>query len=87
MLIPTIHLNGTSKEALLTSLCDAIDAVHVASHKLAAACPNSRDYYPQGSDAIGSALSEHDARMDKLKSVVFELEQIALAIDSRSLKP
>ena len=34
--IPTIHLNGTSREALLQGYRDAIDALREAERKLAA---------------------------------------------------
>ena len=65
--IPTIHMNGTSKKALLTDYCDAIDALHEAGRKLAATCPNGRDYYTQGNTALGAALNQHENRMNKLR--------------------
>jgi hypothetical protein len=76
LMIPTVHLNGTSKQALLDQLGDAIDAVHEAGRKLAAACPNGRDYYTQGSGATLLAVAQHEARMAKLKDVATELETI-----------
>ena len=75
--IPTIHLNGTSKESLVESLCEAIHAIHEAGRALAQTCPNGRDYYPQGNTAIQWALDQHEARMNKLREVATELEQIA----------
>ena len=77
MMLPTIHFNGTSKEALLEGYCEAINAIVEAGRKLAAAAPNGRDYYPQGPKAIQTALDEHDARANKLREVIIELEQIA----------
>jgi hypothetical protein len=79
-MIPTIHSNGTSKQSLLDGYCDAIDALHAAGSKLAAAYPNGRDYYVQDGDAIGAAMKQHEARLAKLKEVIGELEAIALAI-------
>jgi len=78
--VPTIHLNGTSKHALLEQLCEAINAIHEAGKKLAAAYPNGRDFYLQGPNAIVVALRQHDARMQKLKDVATELETIAEAL-------
>lgn len=78
--VPTIHMNGTSKNALLEQYCDAITALHDAGRKLAAAAPNGRDYYVQGGDAIRRAMDQHDARMRKLREIINELEKIAEAL-------
>jgi hypothetical protein len=75
--IPTIHVNGTSRDSLLEDFCAAIDAIHDAGRKLARATPNGRDYYTQGPAAILSAMAQHEARMAKLKSIAAELEDIA----------
>lgn len=77
LMIPTVHLNGTSKDALVEQLCAAIYSVHEAGRKLAAACPNGRDYYTQDGNAIGKALAQHEARMTKLRDVAAELTVIA----------
>jgi hypothetical protein len=78
--IPTVHLNGTSREQLLEGLSDAIHAMHEAGRALAKAAPNARDYYVQGAGAINTALNQHEARMTKLREVIRELEQIVFAI-------
>ena len=78
--IPTIHLNGTSKEALLEGYCDAIDAIHEAGRKLAAAYPNARDYYIQGPETTSRAMDQHQARLKKLQEVADELATILDAI-------
>jgi hypothetical protein len=75
--LPTIHLNGTSKAALLDGYLDAVSAVFAATEALSEAAPNARDYYPQGDDAFKQAQDEHNARMMKLNSVLFELQQLA----------
>jgi hypothetical protein len=79
--IPTVHLNGTAKADLINGYCEAIEALHDAGRKLAAAYPNGRDYYPQGGDAINVAMRQHEARMTKLKEIIGELEAIAMQID------
>ena len=81
MMIPTIHMNGTSKEALVEALSEAYRAVNEAGRKLAEAYPNGRDYYPQGAGAINTAMKEHESRMERLRSVAKELEEIVVAID------
>ena len=78
--IPTVHMNGTSREALVEGLCEAVHALHEAGRKLAAAAPNGRDYYVQGSAATGVAMDQHEARMNKLREIITELETIAEAI-------
>jgi len=79
-IVPTVHLNGTSRDALVDQLRAAIEAIHAAESKLTAAAPHGRDYYPQGSDAIRVAQQEHAARLTKLQEIERELTQIALAI-------
>jgi hypothetical protein len=82
-MVPTVHLNGTSREMLVDQLSDAAQAVHAAGRELALATPNGRDFYPQGPAAIGRALAEHNDRMLRLQSVARELEEIAQAVDVR----
>lgn len=45
MMKPTVHLNGTSGEALLEQITDASNAISTAIDGLANASPNARDYY------------------------------------------
>jgi len=80
MRVPTIHLNGTSKERLLEALEEAYQAITAAQLKLSEAAPNGRDYYPQGPDVILEAVHEHNARVQKLEDVKKEIEHICEAI-------
>ncbi len=80
LMIPTIHMNGTSREALLDAILEAVHALHKAGRKLAATSPNGRDYYPQGNAATSMAMDQHEARMNKLREVISELETIGEAI-------
>ena len=68
MMIPTVHLNGTGKAALVDGIEAAHRAVAAALDALAEAAPNGRDYYPQGSDAIGRAIAEQDRKSTRLNS-------------------
>ena len=81
MMIPTIHLNGTSKESIVGDLCEANHAIHEAGRLLAKCYPNGRDYYTQGPEAIEAAMREHEGRMERLRSVANELLAIVEAID------
>jgi hypothetical protein len=80
LMVPTVHMNGTARADLQQQLADAIDAVHATGKALAKACPNGRDYYPQGSGAINTALDQHEHRMGLLKEVVTELETMLEAV-------
>lgn len=80
--VPTIHLNGTSKESLVTGLCDAAHAIQIAITALGQAAPNGRDYYPQDMRALQKAQDQHNARVLRLRSVYAELMEIAEAIDT-----
>ena len=55
MTLPTIHLNGTDPKTLLGDAINAMDALRTAIEALDKTAPNGRDYYPQGSDALGLA--------------------------------
>ena len=44
--------------------------------ELADFAPNGRDYYPQGSDATAQAGREHQARVDRVRSVLAEIEEL-----------
>lgn len=78
--VPTVHLNGTSKDQLLAQLCDAGDALRSAITALANASPNARDYYPQGNSACRLAADQHASRMQRLESVLDELTEIQCAL-------
>jgi hypothetical protein len=79
--LPTVHLNGTSRDELQRQIFFAITAIENAIRKLNNAAPNGRDYYPQGQNAWGKANDQHVARVGKLVAVVDELEAIATALE------
>ena len=79
--VPSVHLNGTSREELLRQVQNAGQAVFQARDALAKASPNARDYYPQGEHAYPAARAEHDRRAMVLLEVEEELLQLAEAID------
>ena len=81
MRAPTIHLNGTSPQALFDAAVAAREAVEAAVVKLRAVYPNGRDYYPQGPHAIGQAEDEFIALERKLLDVSEDLSVLAFEID------
>ena len=82
MMIPTIHLNGTSRIALLAAHMEAGRKLRAAIDALRETAPHGRDYYPQGNGAISVAMREYQSRLDRLQGVLKELQDIAEAIDA-----
>jgi hypothetical protein len=72
-MIPTVHLNGTSREELCLQLQRADDALLAAYEALSATAPHGRDYYPQGEDAIVKATAEHRSRLRRLIEIIDEI--------------
>lgn len=83
MTLPTIHLNGTSKQSLIDGYCDAYDALNNAYEVLKQTAPNGRDFYPQGPEAFKAADNEHMARLRKIDEVLKELQTLSMAIDEQ----
>lgn len=81
MMVPTIHLNGTSHYELLAQHCTALDAIDRAIGAVQKAAPNGRDFYPQGQDAILTAIREHKSRLDRLQVLRKEVYDLAFAIN------
>ncbi len=81
MQLPTIHSNGTSKGSLVVALSEASNALNIAYEKLKQTAPNGRDYYPQGSVAMNTAINEHQDRMKRLDEIKGEIDALTIAID------
>ena len=86
MMIPTIHLNGTSATWLLEELADASTALGTAIDALRQVTVHGRDYYPQGDHAYPQARAEHDARLNALTAVQQDLQAMYLEIETRNRK-
>jgi hypothetical protein len=80
MITPTIHANGTSRAVLLQQCLDACAGIDAACMAMAQARPHGCDYYPQGDDAIAAAEDEWLARIERLRAVRREMEELANAI-------
>lgn len=81
VMIPTLHLNGTSGEVLRHQHRTAIEALRRALDALCEAAPNGRDYYVQGDEAGRKAQRKHEARVASLRRVRAELETITRGIE------
>lgn len=84
MMVPTIHLNGTSREHLSGQARRAAQAVIDAIDAICDAAPNGRDYYVQGDAAFEAARREHLARIERLESVKAELVALWEAIEEQA---
>jgi hypothetical protein len=82
LILPTVHLNGTSKEQLFEDLFNALDAIRVAQEAIQKTAPNGRDYYPQSGNALQQALAQHASRIRALDTVYDELHAIAEHVQS-----
>jgi hypothetical protein len=79
-LVPTVHINGTSRDALVEQNESARNAVRVAINALEAAQPNARDYYPQGDGAFRAAMAQHTERLTLLGGILEGLNEISYAL-------
>jgi hypothetical protein len=80
MMIPTIHLSGTSADELFRQVAEAGGALRRALDAMTAAEPHGRDYYPQGPAALPAALREHRNRIELVRAILAEYQQLAEAI-------
>lgn len=81
IIVPTVHLNGTSGESLLEQL-HAIDvALDAALTALAKATPHDRDYYVQADpDAGPRARLAHQDRVARIEAVQAEIMALRLGV-------
>ena len=82
---PVIHLNGSGKQNLLDQLGTAAKSLYDSVSALQQAAPHQRDYYindPDGSK-FAAAQKEHRDRLDRLSSVLEELQEIAINISQQ----
>ena len=79
--LPILHMNGTSYEALLSLRCAAGRAVEQAMHALGEMYPHGRDYYlAPDADRFQRAKAQTDRRIAVLQAVYAELQEEVLAL-------
>jgi hypothetical protein len=81
--VPTVHLNGTSRESLLDVRGAAYDAIQAAYRAVREIAPNGRDYYPAGPVAMAAAEVAHRRRLLALHNLAEEIEAEMCAIDEQ----
>ena len=83
IVIPTVHLNGTSSHDLIAQLHEAARALSKAADALAKAAPNARDYYPQGEGVFEKAAAAYRDRIARIKSCYTEVSAIHEAVEEQ----
>lgn len=79
-IVPTVHINGTSKTQLVADLEAAHKALKAARAALGNAMPLACDYWPQGKDAHGAAVAQMGARIERLLAIEREIATILRAV-------
>jgi hypothetical protein len=72
LVLPIVHLNGTSAEELLRLRQDAHSALDKAVVALQQMAPNGRDYYLE-SGRFEEALAQHEWRLIALTEIMEEI--------------
>lgn len=85
LVVPCLHINGSSRGTLLEALQDAVNALQVAQEALGATAPHGRDYYPiDKGETYGASFTDARAqyydRQARLMSVTDELLAIWEAV-------
>lgn len=83
MMTPTIHMNGTSPQALMAELEVAHGALAAAHDALRQVTVHGRDYYPQGPNAYAQARHEMDARLEAIARVQQDVLALHAAIQEQ----
>lgn len=76
LIVPQTNLNGTSKKELLAQYADAVRSVRAAYEALRLVWPHGRDYQTMNPEAHPNAARQHDDRLQRLASVLNELEAL-----------
>ena len=79
LVLPIVHLNGTSRDALLDQRCKFGQRLREAMEALSEMAPNGRDYYPDP-PRMALAVTLHNLRMLALKSLFEQIQAEAVAI-------
>ena len=79
-ILPIVHLNGTSRAALIDQRVEAGRAVREALDKLHEMAPNGRDYFLKPG-LFEQARAQHERRAAALRALFNEIEAEYLALD------
>jgi hypothetical protein len=81
--IPTVHMNGTSYADLLEHVLKAYRSLRDTEQALRDMTPNGKDYYIQGDGAGEEARRQHQRRLNAIRDIQEELEEIACGIQDQ----
>jgi len=81
---PTVHLNGTGKRGLTLQYARVASALRTAIDVTAQNGPHGRDYYVQPGEAFLHARKEHQERLDRLREVLGEIDEILEHVDNQA---
>lgn len=81
LVIPFVHLNGTSKSELLALREQVYAALDEAAAALRQMAPNGRDYYLEPG-RFEEAVAQHDSRIKAIRDIMAELEKECEAINA-----
>ena len=82
-IVPLIHLNGTSRLALLEEYRAADQAIREALSCVQAITVHERDFYLQDLQAFKLAQAQHEARVVDLYSMLNQIDEIWNAINEQ----
>ena len=74
LILPSVHLNGTSREMLLDGYTDAYRKLIEFREAFNSIEHNARDYYVQGPDAYSQARNLRDAQFQHIVDLMSYLE-------------
>ncbi len=81
---PIIHLNGTSANSLLEGYRDAAHCLYDCIALVQKTGPHGRDYYvSKDPQALEKATQDHRARLEKLASVLEDLQELAIHVQKQ----
>ena len=74
LIIPTVHMGGTSKQELLDARRKFSDALYEAGRALGAMFPNARDYRALGAGCLVPSFSEAVDQHTRRASIFLDLQ-------------
>jgi hypothetical protein len=83
LILPIVHLNGTSREELIQVRRQTARRLHEAIEQLCAMSPNGRDYYPVRG-LWDQARDQHARRLTTLDEIYNEIMAEALALSDEA---
>jgi hypothetical protein len=73
--LPIVHLNGTSREALIEQRLEVVHKLREVLDAMYEAAPHIRDYYVGEPGLWGKALAQHQHRLALILGLRLELEE------------